>query len=79
MVRWAAYSKSTSNRANHNLIDRTGEFVVNLPWPEMEPVSDFVGSMTAAEIKKWHETGLTPYLSVIFGYPASISAEAGGA
>ena len=45
-------------RASHDLIDQTGEFVVNIPWPDMELVSDFVGSTTGRETDKWGETGL---------------------
>lgn len=47
-------------RASHALIEDQREFVVNIPWPEMELVSDFVGSTTLKETKKWLETGLTP-------------------
>jgi flavin reductase (DIM6/NTAB) family NADH-FMN oxidoreductase RutF len=47
-------------RASHDLIDQLGEFVVNIPWPDMEPVSDFVGTTTSRNTDKWRETGLTP-------------------
>ena len=47
-------------RASHDLIDHLGEFVVNIPWPDMEPVSDFVGTTTSRNTDKWRETGLTP-------------------
>jgi len=47
------------NRASHDLIDTLAEFVVNIPWPEMELISDFVGTTTMSETKKWEETGLT--------------------
>lgn len=46
-------------RASHDIIDRLGEFVVNIPWPAMEIVSDFVGTTTIRETDKWAETGLT--------------------
>lgn len=46
-------------RASHDLIEQWGEFVVNIPWPEMEVVSDFVGSTTIGQTDKWQETGLT--------------------
>lgn len=46
-------------RASHDVIDRTGEFVVNIPWPDMEMVSDFVGTTTGRETDKWPESGLT--------------------
>lgn len=45
-------------RASHSLIDEMGEFVVNIPWPEMELVSDFVGTTSARQTKKWVESGL---------------------
>lgn len=48
-----------SIRASHDLIDQLGEFVVNIPWPDMEEVSDFVGSTTVRQTDKWRETGLT--------------------
>ena len=46
-------------RASHALIDQLGEFVVNIPWPDMELLSDFVGTTTSRTIDKWQETGLT--------------------
>lgn len=46
-------------RASHDIIDRHGEFVVNIPPPAMEIVSDFVGTTTIRETDKWAETGLT--------------------
>jgi flavin reductase (DIM6/NTAB) family NADH-FMN oxidoreductase RutF len=48
------------SRASHHLIREAGEFVVNIPWPEMEIVTDYVGATTAQEVDKWQETGLTP-------------------
>lgn len=47
-------------RASHALLAEQGEFVVNLPWPEMEAVCDYVGATTMRETDKWAETGLTP-------------------
>ncbi len=47
------------NRASHSLIAKTGDFVVNIPWPEMEMISDFVGTTTIGATDKWAETGLT--------------------
>jgi flavin reductase (DIM6/NTAB) family NADH-FMN oxidoreductase RutF len=48
------------SRASHHLIREAGEFVVNIPWPEMDIVTDYVGATTAREVDKWQETGLTP-------------------
>ena len=47
------------SRASHDIIDRHGEFVVNIPRPSMERISDFVGTTTMGETDKWAETGLT--------------------
>ncbi|GJM40449.1 MAG: flavin reductase [Ardenticatenaceae bacterium] len=47
------------SRASHDLVDQSGEFVVNIPWPGLELVSDFVGTTSGREVDKWHETGLT--------------------
>jgi len=47
------------SRASHDLISKHGEFVVNIPWSEMELISDFVGATTISETNKWKETGLT--------------------
>ena len=47
------------SRASHDLIDQLGEFVVNIPWPDMEVITDFVGTTTCRETDKWQETGLT--------------------
>ncbi len=47
------------SRASHDLIDQSGEFVVNIPWPGLELVSDFVGTTSGRDIDKWQETGLT--------------------
>ena len=46
------------SRASHDLLDTRGEFVVNIPWPDMEIVSDFVGTTTMGKVDKWQETGL---------------------
>ena len=36
-------------RASHDLIDKTRSFSVNIPWPEMEVVSNFVGTTSMRE------------------------------
>lgn len=56
-------------RASHDLIDRSGEFVVNIPWSEMELVGDFVGTTTCREIDKWQETGLTTQPAAVVAPP----------
>lgn len=47
-------------RVSHGIIAQGGEFVVNIPWPDLELVSDFVGTTTVRDTDKWAETGLTP-------------------
>lgn len=56
-------------RASHDLIAAQGEFVVNIPWPDMEVVSDFVGTTTRDKVDKWHETGLTVLPAAEVGPP----------
>ena len=57
------------SRASHDLIDQSGEFVVNIPWSEMELIGDFVGTTTCREINKWQETGLTTQPASIVSTP----------
>ncbi len=56
-------------RVSHDIIDRAGEFVVNIPWPDMEMVSDFVGTTTGRETDKWLESGLTRLPSAVVQPP----------
>ena len=56
-------------RASHNLIDQLGEFVVNIPWPDMEMVRDFVGTTTSRNTDKWRETRLTRLPATIVSPP----------
>lgn len=46
------------SRASHDLLEQGEAFVVNIPGPDMEVVSDFVGSTTLRKTDKWMETGL---------------------
>lgn len=50
-------------RYSHDLIADQGEFVVNIPTPEMEPLTDYVGVTTGREEPKWQALGLTPAAS----------------
>ena len=56
-------------RASHDIVERLGEFVVNLPWPDMEVVTDFIGTTSVTDTDKWRETGLTPLPSAIVRPP----------
>jgi len=57
------------SRASHDLIQKWDEFVINIPWPEMELVSDFVGATTVRDTDKWAETGLTPLPAAVVQPP----------
>jgi flavin reductase (DIM6/NTAB) family NADH-FMN oxidoreductase RutF len=57
------------SRASHALIDQFGEFVVNIPWSEMELVGDFIGTTSCREIDKWQETGLTTQPAAVVAPP----------
>lgn len=47
-------------RASHDLIARSGQFVVNIPPSEIDFITDYVGTTTVRDVDKWTETGLTP-------------------
>lgn len=57
------------SRTSHDLIDQIGEFVVNIPWPGLELVGDFVGTTSGLEIDKWQETGLTTQPAAVVASP----------
>ncbi len=57
------------SRASHDFIDQLGEFVVNIPWSDMEMVSDFVGTTTIRNTDKWRETRLTRLPAAIVSPP----------
>jgi len=57
------------SRASHDLIDQSGEFVVNLPWGDMEIATDFVGTTSVTGVNKWRETGLTPLPAAVVQPP----------
>lgn len=56
-------------RHTHSLIEQTGEFVVNIPAPGMDALSDYVGVTTGREEDKWQARGLTPIPASVVGAP----------
>ncbi|MDT8307272.1 MAG: flavin reductase family protein, partial [Anaerolineae bacterium] len=56
-------------RASHDLIVRSGEFVVNIPTVELDFIADYVGTTTVRDVDKWAETGLTPQPAAIVAPP----------
>lgn len=47
-------------RHSHQLIKETGEFVVNIPAPDQQLITDYVGVVTGRVEDKWAAAGLTP-------------------
>lgn len=47
-------------RYSHDLIQESGEFVINVPSQELLDEVEFCGSKSGSEIDKFEETGLTP-------------------
>ncbi len=56
-------------RYSHDLIEKEGEFVVNLIPPEMEALADYVGVTSGSEEDKWRAYGLTPIPASEVGPP----------
>ena len=56
-------------RHTHTLIEQTGEFVVNIPAPGMDALTDYVGVTTGREEAKWEARGLTPTPASAVGAP----------
>src|SRR5687767_12933316 len=46
-------------RYSHHLIQQHGEFVVNIPPYQIEPLTDYVGVTTGRKEDKWQVRGLT--------------------
>jgi flavin reductase (DIM6/NTAB) family NADH-FMN oxidoreductase RutF len=51
-------------RFSHGLIDRAGEFVVNLPRADQVNVVDYCGHVSGRDVDKWAACSLTPAPSV---------------
>jgi flavin reductase (DIM6/NTAB) family NADH-FMN oxidoreductase RutF len=47
-------------RYSHDLIDESGEFVVNVPSIDLEKEAHFCGTKSGRDVDKFAETGLTP-------------------
>jgi len=48
------------SRYTFGLIEKTGEFTVNVPYPEMEEVVSFCGTVSGRDHDKFKEKNLTP-------------------
>ncbi len=47
-------------RYSHGLIERSGEFVVNIPTKDIVEETDFCGTISGKNVDKFSQTGLTP-------------------
>jgi len=48
------------SRLSHEIIERTGEFVVNLPSTAIAHATDYAGVVSGRKVDKFAATGLTP-------------------
>jgi flavin reductase (DIM6/NTAB) family NADH-FMN oxidoreductase RutF len=48
------------SRHSHQLIEETGEFVVNIPGEDLLEVTDHCGQVSGCDVDKFAEFGLTP-------------------
>lgn len=63
------YVSIRKSRKCHEIISRTGEFVINLTNVKMSRVTDWCGVKSGRDIDKWAATGLTPGKSEKVGAP----------
>lgn len=54
------YVSVKKTRHSHDLIEKNGEFVINLVNHELVKACDFCGVRSGRNLDKWKETGLTP-------------------
>ena len=48
------------HRYSYGLIERSGEFVVNIPTKDILKETDFCGTVSGKDVDKFSQTGLTP-------------------
>lgn len=48
------------SRYSYGLIEKSGEFTVNVPYPEMEEIVSFCGTVSGRNHNKFKEKNLTP-------------------
>ncbi len=56
-------------RYSHDIIERTGEFVVNLTTRELARATDYCGVKSGRDVDKFREMHLTPLASSVIGAP----------
>ena len=61
-------------RYSHELLCRTGEFVINLTTAEMARAVDWCGVRSGRDYDKFRETGLTPVQGAVVAAPALVES-----
>ncbi|MGI6752276.1 MAG: flavin reductase family protein [Anaerovoracaceae bacterium] len=64
-----AYVSIRKSRYSHEIISRTGEFVINLTTEELSYVTDWCGVNTGRKVNKFMEMDLTPIKGRLVGCP----------
>ncbi len=63
------YVSIRPERHSHAILERTGEFVINLCPASLARAADFCGMYTGAKVNKFEKTGLTPIPSEAVSCP----------
>lgn len=63
------YISVRKSRHSHAIIEKEGEFIINLPNEAIAAKCDYCGVKSGREIDKWKETGLTPLPAEEVGCP----------
>ncbi len=64
------YISVRKERFSHDIIKRTGEFVINLTTDKLAFATDYCGVKSGRDVDKFREQGLTPEKSCVVGCPS---------
>ncbi len=65
-----AYVSLRPERYSYNMIEETGEYVINLVTEDLVRAMDYCGVRSGRDVDKWKECGLTPVPSETVNCPA---------
>lgn len=68
------YISLRPTRHSYDIIQRTGEYVINLTTEKLARATDWCGVKSGKDINKWKETGLTPAPGTIVKAPVVAEA-----
>ena len=63
------YVSIRKSRLSHELISRTGEFVINITTEALARATDWCGVRSGRDYDKWKEMGLTPVKGALVDAP----------